>query len=76
MRALVNLRCAQFSLAYLFSTQKFLHCRNSTAILQWAANAAAGGGNMAEIAARPGIVKLLDFLREDEDEEDESEEDD
>ncbi len=31
---------------------------------------------MAEIAARPGIVKLLDFLREDEEEEDESEEDD
>ena len=30
---------------------------------------------MAEIAARPGIVKLLDFLREDEDD-DESEEDD
>ena len=37
-------------------------------INRWAANAAAGGGAMADIAARPGIVKLLELLNEDDDE--------
>jgi hypothetical protein len=47
----------------------FVTSLNSAAILQWAANAVAGGGALAEIAVRPGIVKLLDFLKDDEDEE-------
>ena len=41
------------------------HFRHSTAIEQWAANALATGGHLAEIAAKPGIVKLLDLLKED-----------
>jgi hypothetical protein len=63
----------------LFSAHAtFYSVSNSSAINQWAANAAAGGGALADIAARPGIVKLLDFLKENEDEDDDedSEEDD
>ena len=54
----------------------FLLCMSSTSIMQWAKNAAAGGGTVAEIAARPGLVKLLDFLNEDDDDEDSQEDDD
>jgi hypothetical protein len=50
-------------------------CRNRTAIEQWAANALATGGTLAEIASRPGIVKLLDLLKEDDDEDSEEDSD-
>ena len=54
---------------HIFTSQPiFLRFCSSSVINRWAANAAAGGGAMADIAARPGIVKLLELLNEDDDE--------
>ncbi len=58
-----------------YATSTTYHFRHSTAIEQWAANALATGGHLAEIAARPGIVKLLDLLKEDDDQDSEEDSD-